>query len=98
MRAPSGRQRVARTRAFLAEVATAEMESAFGQALASDLGREEDAPSYAKRLENALAHDSTEVLDDDLDLAPIDVKKTLDPRTPAYADAVLKELRFDEPE
>ena len=70
-RVSSGRQRVARTRAFLAEVATAEMESAFGQALASDLGREEDAPSYAKRLENALAHDSTEVLDDDLDLAPL---------------------------
>ena len=37
------RHRLARTRAFLAEVATAEMESAFGQALASHLGGEEDA-------------------------------------------------------
>ena len=65
--------------------------------MAADCGEETEAPSYARRLENALRDDSTEVLDDDLDLAPIDVQKTRDPHTAAYGDAVLKELRFDDP-
>ncbi len=39
---------------------------------------------YEQRLAHTAPHDSTEVLDDDRDLAPIDVKKNLDPRSPAY--------------
>jgi hypothetical protein len=44
------------------------------------------------------SHDSTDVLDDDKDLAPIDTSKVLDPHSAGYADEVVKALRLHDPE
>ncbi len=96
----SGSQGTRRRRVqdFWANAATKTMEDAFEQ-VREDVARL-DAKSlpYELRSAGAHAHDSTTVLDDDLDLAPIDTKRTLDPHSPEYADLVLKELRFDDPD
>ena len=91
-------QRRRRTQTFDALVAQEEMEAKFQECQAELIRQDSKLRPYEERLGAAKAHDSTSVLDDDLDLAPISTKETLDPHSAEYADRVLKELRFDDPD
>jgi hypothetical protein len=74
------------------------MEDAF-QACQRDVERlDKNLLPYEQRLHSMGSHDSTDVLDDDKDLAPIDTGKTLDPHSAGYADEVVKALKLYDPE